>query len=106
MSSPRWIIDEKTQLGRVFCEDSQAPRLVGELLAYDDAPERGFFFHAPDNRLLCNVQWLDDDIEDGIVFETLDMTNSLRAALEEHAAAKGETKAAINRRTPNNGGPA
>ena len=88
MSRPRWIIDDTSQPGRIFCEHTQEPRLRGELLPYDDAPEIGFFFHAPDDRLLCNVQWLDDDIEDGIVFETLDMTNSLAAALKQHEAAK------------------
>ena len=57
-------------------------------------PERGTFFHVPQDRLFYVIKWLDDDADEGIVFETLDMTNSLVAALNEHEAAKRREPAA------------
>ena len=87
MSRPRWIIDDTSESGRIFCEHTQFPRLVGELLPYDDAPDRGIFFHAPDDRLLCVIRWL-EDTKDGVYYEVQDMTKSLIAAIQEHQAAK------------------
>ena len=94
MSLSRWKIDDTSQPGRIFCEHTQEPRLLGEVVSYDDAPERGTFFHVPHDRLFYVIKWLDDDADEGIVFETLDMTNSLIAALKEHEAANRHDLAA------------
>ena len=87
MNRPRWIIDDTSQPGRIFCEHTQEPRLTGELLSWQDAPEEGTFLPAPQGQWLTNIRWLEDTSE-GIVYERMDMYQSLEEALKEHEAAK------------------
>ena len=86
MSFSRWIIDDTTEPGRIFCEHTAEPRLKGELLPFDLRRE-GDALPAPDNRVLANIQWLEDE-EDGIYYEAQDMYDSLEVALKDYEAAK------------------
>ncbi len=89
MSRPRWIIDDTSKPGCIFCEHTKEPRLIGELLSWEDAPKEGTFLPAPDGQWLTNIRWL-ENTGDGIVYERMDMYNSLATALEAHQAAKGQ----------------
>ena len=92
MSRPRWIIDETSQPGRIFCEHTQEPRLIGELVSWQNAPAEGTFLPAPKGQWLTVVRWL-EDTSLGIVYEHMDMYQSLEAALKDHEAGKHLTAA-------------
>jgi hypothetical protein len=94
MSVPRWKIDDTTFPGRILCEHTQYPRLIGELLPYDETPEESDALAAPGERCLGKIRWL-EDVEEGIHFEVRDMYDSLAAALEAHQAAKAQTPSRI-----------
>jgi uncharacterized protein (DUF2237 family) len=89
MSLPRWKIDDTTRPGRVFCEHTQYPRFIGELLSNDKAPKVGVAMPAPGNRWLCKIRWI-EDVEEGVHYEEQDMYDSLEAALKAHHAAKAQ----------------
>ncbi len=85
MTQPRWIIDDTSKPGRIFCEHTQQPRLIGELLPPDRLPNKGIAIPAP-GVWLAKIRFLDD--EESHVYEEQDMYDSLAAALEAHQAAK------------------
>ncbi len=93
MNRPRWIIDDTSEPGHIFCEHTQDPRLIGELLPLGEAPEDGDFLAAPGSCCLCKIRWL-EDVEEGISYEVQDMYNSLESALKAHRVAKSVTAAA------------
>ena len=101
MSSPRWIIDDTSKPGRIFCEHTERPRLIGELVPEDKPAEDSLAIPAPGRRWLSHIHWREPS--GGTWYEEGYMYDSLEAALKTHAAAKSETKAAINRRTPKRG---
>ncbi len=88
----RWRIDDTSHPGRIFCEHRIEPRLRGELLPAKQAPQEGDALPAPDNRLLCNIEWL-DDIQEGIYYEAQDMYDSLTNAIREWEVDKQTNEA-------------
>ena len=67
-TTPPWKIDDTSEPGHIFCERREPPRLRGELLPADKAPPQGDFSRPRDNRVLANIEWLDDP-EDAIDYD-------------------------------------
>ena len=88
-----WKIDDTSEPGRIFCERREPPRLRGELLPADKAPPQGDSMPAPGNRVLANIEWLDDP-EDAIDYDAeIDsgghtVSESLACALIEYEIDK------------------
>ncbi len=83
---PRWIIDDTSEPGRVFCEHTEDPPFVGELLPDDKAPLIGLAIPAPGGQWVCNIRWLEES--ESYFYEEQDMYDSLEEALAAHEAAK------------------
>ena len=88
---PRWIIDDTSQPGRIFCEHTQKPRLIGELLDGDHVREDDFAMAAPNGLWVAEIRWLGKTS----VYEEQDMYESLDEALKAHHAAKQPVAATI-----------
>jgi hypothetical protein len=83
MNGPRWLIDDTSKPGRTFCEHTQEPLLIGELLTPDQLTGKHFAIAGP-GVWLSKIRWLSDCH----FYEEQDMYDSLAAALEAHEAAK------------------
>ena len=80
----RWKIDDTSKPGRIFCEHTQDPKLLGELVSPDDLPDTGFTLPAPEGNWLLIIRWLGEIHS----YEEQDMYDSLEVALKAHEAAK------------------
>ena len=69
-----------------FCEHTEEPRFIGELVHPDDLSEEGDDLPIPRTGLwLCPIRRLDDHR----IFEEQDMYDSLEVAFKAHEAATG-----------------
>jgi hypothetical protein len=99
-----WRIDDTSEPGHIFCERTAEPRLRGELMPAEKAPPQGDSMPAPDNRVLANIQWLDDP-EDSIDYDAwiddggYTVSESLACALQEYEIDK-QIKEGENQRWP------
>jgi hypothetical protein len=87
VTHPAWKIDDTSQPGRIFCEHLEYPRLIGELLPFEETPDEGDVFNAPGHQCLCRIRWLEGA---SVVVTPWELYDSLAAALESHQAAKDQ----------------
>jgi hypothetical protein len=84
MKKPRWIIDDTSKPGRIFCEHTEEPRLIGELLTPDQLTGKHWAIAAP-GLWLSKIRWLSNYR----IYEEQDMYDSLEAAFKAHEVATG-----------------